>query len=426
VVAIPAPPPPPPWSFRQATVQQPMPTSTIAEPAKIQLPPPPPPRVLQPPPLQPQSRSGLLVTVVVVATLLFAGAGVLIWKTQDNQAKRVIEAEAQAKQQQQARADAEAKEAQARQELAQQEEAAKKAASVAEEQKKQELQKELAMAQAKAEAKRKQADEAEAAKRVALRNSYSKDNCFRNTLGMEFVPIPNTRLLVCNTETRVQDYEVFVNKTKRKPSEIFTGFDMKEYKPVLSGGNWKDLGLTQTAGHPVAGVNWYDARDFCLWLTETEAPHKYRLLTVNEWMAAAGSRAFVYGNEFPPAADSGNFCGKEFIKFAKEKIEFLLETDDFFPFTSPVKSFKPNELGVYDMGGNLWEWCQDNYSASMNPDPTMKNEFAQPGVPYKVTKGGSWFNYQEKLLRNDFCNRDDPNKASVFVGFRIVLDWDSL
>ncbi len=427
-VATPAPPPPPALSFPQATVQPALPPTTIAGPSRIQLPPPPPPpppRVLQPPPLHTASRSGLLVTVVSIAILLFVGAGVLIWKTQDNQAKRVIEAEAKAKQEQQARADAEAKEISARQELERQE-AAKKAASIAEELKKQELQKELAMAQAKAEAKRKQAEEAEAAKKVALRNSYSKDNCFRNTLGMEFVPIPNTRLLVCNTETRVQDYEVFVNKTNRKPSEIFTGFDMKSHSPEYSNGNWKELGLTQTAGHAVAGVNWFDARDFCLWLTETEAPHKYRLLTVTEWMAAAGGRSFVYGNAFPPAADSGNFCGKEFIKFAKENIDSLLETDDFFPFTSPVKSFKPNELGVYDMGGNLWEWCQDDYSASMNPDPKMKNEFARPGVPYKVTKGGSWFNSQEKLLRTDFCNRDDPAKASVFVGFRIVLDWDSL
>ena len=189
-----------------------------------------------------------------------------------------------------------------------------------------------------------------------------------NSLGMRFVPVPGTNVLFSVWETRVKDYQAFCDATEK---------------------SWENPGFTQTGDHPAVNVSWDDAKAFCEWLSEKEGK-KYRLPTDHEWSCAVGigdrenadatpkskdtiADVFPWGEQWPPPNDAGNYFGEE-CKTATGLAE--LKAAGFDPlsslpviegfndgnvFTAAVGSFRPNGLGIYDLGGNVWEWCQDEY-----------------------------------------------------------------
>lgn len=91
---------------------------------------------------------------------------------------------------------------------------------------------------------------------------------WKNSLGLEFVPVPGLSVWVCQTETRVKDYRLFVQATRRP---------------------WPEPGFRQTASHPAVNVSWLDARAFCAWLSAREG-RSYRLPTDAEWSQIVGIR----------------------------------------------------------------------------------------------------------------------------------------
>jgi formylglycine-generating enzyme required for sulfatase activity/serine/threonine protein kinase len=124
---------------------------------------------------------------------------------------------------------------------------------------------------------------------------------------------------------------------------------------------WRDPGFAQTDEHPVVEVSWNDAVAFCEWLSRKEGK-AYRLPTEAEWEYAcrAGSRGrFHFGDDDEELAQYGNVADASFR--AATGRTFGIQADDRFGFTAPVRQFKPNPWGLYDMHGNAWEWCQDYY-----------------------------------------------------------------
>jgi formylglycine-generating enzyme required for sulfatase activity len=241
---------------------------------------------------------------------------------------------------------------------------------------------------AKVDAARNEADEqarlaskAKAAKAETWKKA-TKESPFENSLGMKFVPVAGTDVLFSIWDTRVKDYAVFVQK-----------------KSYAASSEWKRSGFPQTQYDPVVNVSWNDAKAFCEWLTTKErdegkigAAHKYRLPTDAEWSVAAGRGKYPWGTEWPPPTGVGNYDPRLGV--------------DSYANTSPVGSFPANRFGLYDMGGNVWQWCEDCYDNS----PLSR-----------IIRGAAYFNFTPESLLSSHGLRVGPDLRHQTYGFRCVL-----
>ncbi|MEP6671159.1 MAG: SUMF1/EgtB/PvdO family nonheme iron enzyme [Chthoniobacter sp.] len=223
-------------------------------------------------------------------------------------------------------------------------------------------------------------------------STATKEKPFVNSLGMKFVPVLGTAVLFSIWDTRVQDYRIFAEETARE---------------------WPRPDFPQGPTDPAINVSWESANGFCVWLSRKEG-RKYRLPTDAEWSRAVGNQKYPWGTTWPPPQEAGNFDPK-------------VQADNF-PKTSPVGKFTANRYGLYDMSGNVWQWCADEYRATMN-DPDVFNyngflrtERAPNGIPYRVLRGGSWRANSEVYLRSSSHYIELPHNRSDNFGFRVVLD----
>lgn len=223
---------------------------------------------------------------------------------------------------------------------------------------------------------------------------------FQNSLGMSFIELPGTKVWFCVWDVRVEDYT--------KYAATHPGVN----------GDWQKPGFKQGDTHPVVNVSWEDAQAFCRWLTERERgagvlrmDQRYRLPTDAEWSVAVGVKesnsgspkakdskvqgVYPWGKQWPPPRGAGNYGS-------------ALEVDDYAT-TSPVGSFRANRYGLYDVGGNVWQWCEDFYDG-------------QSGG--RVLRGGSWGSLGSSLL-SSFRYSYAPDSRFNYIGFRCVLETGS-
>ena len=227
----------------------------------------------------------------------------------------------------------------------------------------------------------------------------TKDNPFVNSLGMKFVPVPGLNVLFSVWDTRVQDYRAY--------AEAKGGINPR----------WKKPGFSQTELDPAAAVTWENARAFCAWLTQKERAdgtigqdREYRLPTDKEWTAAAGDTKYPWGDQWPPSKDAGNYGPALGV--------------DHFANTSPVGTFGANPYGLYDMGGNVWQWCEDWYEPSMNDAAALaKFPFLKEGGGHKtrVIRGGAYYVSEQELMASAAHASDRPIDGNGGNGFRCVL-----
>jgi len=169
--------------------------------------------------------------------------------------------------------------------------------------------------------------------------------------------------------------------------------------------------------HPVEQVSWEDAVEFCRRLSvlpaEKQAERSYRLPAEAEWEYAcrAGSpMAFAFGDSL--SSTQANFDGSHPYGSGR--------TGPNLQHTSRVGAYAANVWGLYDMHGNVWEWCQDwyeenYYRVSPETDPRGPDSGTQ-----RVLRGGSW-NNSGHLCRSARRNKYAPDFKSEAIGFRIVL-----
>jgi formylglycine-generating enzyme required for sulfatase activity len=166
--------------------------------------------------------------------------------------------------------------------------------------------------------------------------------------------------------------------------------------------------------NPVEHVTWFEANAYCAALTAQQfalgnvpSGYQYRLPTEAEWEYAcrAGTTTeFNVGNEL--------FCNQARIVYSNHS-ELICNLNS----TAPVSSYTPNAWGLYDMHGNVWEWCLDShasYSAGAVTNPFVT------GGPYRVFRGGSW-RYSSGFCRSAVREIYEPDFPYYDLGFRVVL-----
>jgi formylglycine-generating enzyme required for sulfatase activity len=162
----------------------------------------------------------------------------------------------------------------------------------------------------------------------------------------------------------------------------------------------------------VERVSWLDAQEFCARISKAIGK-KYRLPSEAEWEYAcrAGTTTpFYFGDNITP--DLVNYNGN--YPYAAGA------TGKYRQQTTDVGTFPPNSFGLYDMHGNVWEWCEDDYEENYNNAPKDGSALINQSARYKLLRGGSWYDSAGRC-RSALRNRNSRDARNDSCGFRVVF-----
>jgi len=206
------------------------------------------------------------------------------------------------------------------------------------------------------------------------------------------------------TEVTVEQFRQFVNSSgyeteaeKGDGSYVYEGKWIKKQDA-----NWKNPYFTQTNDNPVTCVSWNDSQEFIKWLNQRDPGNNYRLPTEAEWEYAC--RAATTTRFSSGASDSD-----------LDRVGWY--TSNSGSKTHPVGQKQPNALGLYDMHGNVWEWCSDWYGDY--PSGSVTDPRGPSSGSYRVARGGGW-RYNALYCRSALRINDVPSVRISGLGFRLV------
>ncbi len=246
----------------------------------------------------------------------------------------------------------------------------------------------------------------------------------------EFANIPEDKIVPGSIVFTPPNQEIPVNMLKQHNM-------WGKWWRYVAGTNWQhpegpESDITKRGNHPVVHINWDDARAYCAWLTDRTGV-KHRLPTEAEWEYAArgglDGKEYVWGEKQQPGEKP--LANIWHGRFPRENTK-----EDGFYSTAPVGTFPPNGYGLYDVAGNVWEWCADWYapryygkSPVKNPSGPLQQDSFDPNdgrkrIPKRIQRGGSY------LCTDLYCGafrpsrrmKNTPDSGSQHAGFRVVAD----
>ena len=216
-----------------------------------------------------------------------------------------------------------------------------------------------------------------------------------------------------------------------KSFALATGLQTEERCWILDGGEWRlnpgrvgvEGAKVRTDEHPVVCVSWHEALAYTAWLSR-ETGHRYRLPSEAEWEYAAragttGSR--FLGEDRERVCDYANVAdqsaGKAFPKWSVSKC------DDGHVFWAPVASYKPNQFGLHDMLGNVWEWTADCWNDSYLGAPSDGSAWTESGnCDRRVLRGGAFSDTARAQRSADRRHERGDTRYDLGYGFRVVRE----
>ncbi len=223
------------------------------------------------------------------------------------------------------------------------------------------------------------------------------------------VTIPNAFAVGRHAVTRGQ-FAAFVKATAHQAegAYVWTEKDWK-HDPKAS---WRGPGFGQDDSHPVVCMNWDDAKAYAAWLAD-KTGKPYRLLSEAEWEYAARAgtaEPFWWGTSITP--EQANYDSNYVYEGGGSKGEYRKGT-------VPVGSFAPNPWGLYNVHGNVWEWCEDIWHDTYKGAPSDGSAWLGRGnASRRVVRGGSWSSIPRNL-RSACRLRITTDIRSKDIGFRL-------
>jgi len=225
-------------------------------------------------------------------------------------------------------------------------------------------------------------------------------------------------------EVTVGQWRAFVEatgyKSEAEKEGWAYGWDKEKGWVKKEGIYWDRPGFAQADDSPVTCISWNDAVAFAAWLSK-KAGKAFRLPTEAQWEYACrgGTATARYWGDSPDDA-----CGYANVADQSAKRVFsdwtIHECDDGYVYTSPVGHYKPNGYGLYDMLGNVWEWCADWYGKDYYGNSPRRNPMGPATGKCRVVRGGSW-GVMPRSVRSAVRDWYRPGKRNVNLGFRLAL-----
>ncbi|MEB3295575.1 MAG: formylglycine-generating enzyme family protein [Synechococcales bacterium] len=173
---------------------------------------------------------------------------------------------------------------------------------------------------------------------------------------------------------------------------------------------------------PVEQISWLDAEEFCLRLS-AHTKRNYRLPSEAEWEYAcrAGTTTpFHFGETIDAKLANYQAQDQKSLRWSGKYGRGVL--GEYRAKTTPVGTFPANNFGLYDMHGNVWEWCLDHWHDNYQGAPTDGSAWIDPAAgenAHRILRGGSWFS-APWWCRSAFRVRDSADYRNNFFGFRVV------